>query len=91
VPTQAERLLERARRSPRDWSLSELRQLYQLFGFEIESRSKHYFAQHSQYPILLATIPRSRSVKVCYIRKAVELIDQLIILQVLEEENRGNS
>lgn len=63
MPTNAQKLLERAIRAPAGWSINDLFALYKAFDFEITHKGKHDFAQHTKYRQLLATLPRHNKVQ----------------------------
>jgi predicted RNA binding protein YcfA (HicA-like mRNA interferase family) len=58
MPSNAEKLLERARRKKAGWMPHDLLTLYQGFGFIIRDASgSHKFVSHPKYPRLTAVIP----------------------------------
>ena len=71
------KLLERARKSPNNWSRADLEKLYESFGFEIVRGTKHEFARHPKYPRFRGTLPNHVSFASGYVRSAVKLIDEL--------------
>jgi hypothetical protein len=81
-------LLDRARRSPANWSREDLERLYKTFGFEIVRGTKHAFARHPKFPELRGTVPNHRSFATGYVRSAVKLIEKLEALEKQEQEDR---
>jgi len=75
------RLLQRAKYAPYGWTRNELDSLYKRIGFIIENRTKHAIAKHHDLPKdEKATLTRSSGeIHPDYVRRAVELIDMLLV------------
>jgi hypothetical protein len=84
----ADKLLDKARRSASGWRRTELDNLFTAFGFVVEPRTKHDIAFHETYIQLKMMLPRHRSVNPIYVKKAVELIEKLLALQQ-QDQNKG--
>lgn len=78
MPSKAEKLLERMRRSKSGWKRKDIESLYEGFGFELHHGAKHDYYRHPNYPELRDTLKRSRTVPEYNARNAVRLIDCLI-------------
>lgn len=76
--SQAEKLLEKMRRSLDGWGQSDLETLYRGFGFEVDHGSKHDIAIHPAHPELRGTIARHNKLAKGYISHAIKTIDSLI-------------
>ena len=74
------KLLQRAKTSPRGWTVSELKELYSSFGFIITNGSSHDIAKHPDLRSKRrATITRSSGdISPAYVTTAVELITELL-------------
>lgn len=84
MPPEAEKLLERMRRSKSGWKRTDLDKLYEGYGFTIRHGSNHDVVTHPDYPQLRETLPRHNKVAIYLVRKAVKLVDKLIQLQTAE-------
>jgi predicted RNA binding protein YcfA (HicA-like mRNA interferase family) len=80
----AEKLLERMRRTKDGWRPQDFRRLYTGFGFEVEEGGSHTTYKYSKYRIL-TQIPRHPSLASVYASIAVKLIDDIL---AREEEER---
>jgi hypothetical protein len=88
MPSNASKLLDKARRSSSGWRRTEIDALFTRFGFVIENRTRHDIAYHPDYLELKLMLPRHRMVNHVYVEKAVKLIDRLLELQAEKgEEN----
>ncbi len=81
MPSSAEKLLERMRRSKSGWKRKDIESLYEGFGFVLHHGAKHDYYVHPDYPELRDTLKRSRSVPEYNVRKAIRLIDSSIALR----------
>jgi hypothetical protein len=77
MPSTAEKLLERMRRTKSGWKRRDLESLYEGFGFVLYHGSKHDYYQHPEYPRLRDTLKRSRIVSEYSVRNAIRLINRL--------------
>ena len=77
MPSKAEKLLERMRRSKSGWKRRDLEKLYEGFGFVLHHGAKHDYYQHPGYPMLRDTLKRSRTVSEYSVRNAIRLIEIL--------------
>ena len=71
-----DKLLERMRRNPRDWSVSDIETLCNAFDIACDApkRGSHYgVSDVTQEPIL--TVPFDRPIKPVYIKKLVAFVD----------------
>lgn len=73
----AEDLFERMQRSKTGWGFKDLDTLYRGFGFECREGAKHVLYIHPEYPELIATVARHRSLPIGYINDAIKLIKRL--------------
>ena len=82
MPPKHEKLLKRARESPKGWKLRELITLYKGFGFILRELSRHTSVSHPDFH-LRTTIPRhpNRELDPNYVRIAVKLINDLRNMQ----------
>ncbi|MEL7643128.1 MAG: hypothetical protein AAGU25_03360 [bacterium] len=79
---KANKLLQHARSAPNGWMKVDLEKLYVAFGFIIEEGSSHTIASHPDHLELVGTIRRSsKELSPAYVKSAVSLIDQLILLE----------
>ena len=84
MPSEADRLLERARRSSAGWRRQEIDRLYQGFGFRIRQGSNHDVVTHPDFLgnlELRGTLPRHSEIAKEYVRAAVKHIEKLKQLQ----------
>lgn len=81
MPSKAEKMLERMRRSASGWKRRDLESLYEGFGFVLKHGRKHDYYSHPKYPQLRDTLKRSRTVSDYSVRNAIRLIDMLIAMQ----------
>ena len=88
MASKRERLLQRARDGPAGFTLGELWQLYNLWGFVVHRGGKHpEIVKHPDHPELgRAVLPNHKSFGKEYINEAVRLIDKL---QKKEEEEQN--
>lgn len=93
MPSSAEKLLERMRRSKSGWKRKDIESLYEGFGFVLHHGSKHDYYKHPDYPKLRDTLKRSRTIPEYNVRKAVRLIDKYIAIRdkMRNDENRKRS
>ncbi len=80
-------LLDQMRVSKSGWGASDLRRLYEGFGFVGKEGSKHTIYKHPLHPFLRATVARHSKLAVGYIQKAVSLIDKLRELEGVSADN----
>lgn len=74
---RGDELLERAKRTQANWTISDLEQLYLQNGCDIIQGTKHRFARHPANPIKRATLPNKRKdFAKAYVRDAVDLIEE---------------
>lgn len=73
----AEKLLERMRRSKSGWKRRDLESLYEGYGFVLYHGRRHDYYQHPEYPRLRDTLKRSRTVSEYSVRNAIKLIEEL--------------
>lgn len=82
--TKAEKLLQRMRQTPNEWSPDVFEKIYVGFGF-----NKHEGGNHTTYTLkqynLKEQIPRHNPVAPCYARSTVEIIDKLLAMKQAEE------
>ncbi len=84
--TQRQKVLERARNSPRGWTAAELAGLLTTFGFEQKSGKKHEHFESPRDRSLFMTVTRSSGeIPSAYVRQAVSLIDAHCALSLSEE------
>lgn len=81
MPSKAEKLLEKMRRTKSNWKRADLDALYQGFGFIITHGANHDVVKHPAFPQLRATLPRHRELAKGYVEYAVKLGDRLLELQ----------
>jgi predicted RNA binding protein YcfA (HicA-like mRNA interferase family) len=85
MPSKAMKLLERMRRSKSGWTVKDLINLYESFGFVVTHGSNHDIVKHPKYSNLRTTLPRHNYLARGYVEYAIKLIDQLLILENQEE------
>jgi len=88
MPSDAERILQRMRRTATGWRPSDFETLYRGFGFDREEGGEHTLYTHPKSPWLNAAVGRHRKLTPGYARHAVRLIDRLLELQAAE--NKAN-
>ena len=82
---KAAKLLEKMRRSNKNWKRKDVESLYSGHGFIIVTKKgKHDKVYHPKYPHLIAFIPRHNKIGEYVIDDAVNLVDRLNDL-----ENKG--
>lgn len=84
MPSSAEKLLERMRRTKSGWKRRDLEKLYEGFGFVLHHGAKHDYYQHPEYPKLRDTLKRRRTVSEYSVRNAIRLIERLTALKDLD-------
>ena len=88
--TKREKRLQKIRQNPKDVSFEDLRQVLEDYGFEYDrSKGSHFLflyilgGQTEQF-----VVPFHRPVvKQFYVKKALEIIDQIILEQEQDETN----
>lgn len=88
MPSRAEKLLERMRRSKSGWRRKDIVAVYEGFGFVLNHGAKHDYYVHPDYPKLRDTLKRSRTVPEYNVRNAIRLIDRLIALKDKRQSDR---
>lgn len=88
MPSKAEKLLERMRKSKTGWKRKDLDNLYTGFGFIIIHGGSHDIVKHPDYPQLRSTLPRHRDLAKGYVEYAIKLIDTLIGLQQEKDHDK---
>lgn len=89
MPSKAEKLLAKMRKSPKNWKRQDLETLYVGFGFIIKSsRGPHDKVVHPEFPVLITSLPRHKELAVYNITQAINLVDRLIILKKAKEEEQ---
>jgi predicted RNA binding protein YcfA (HicA-like mRNA interferase family) len=75
--TKLDKLLERMRDNPRDWRIEDLESLGRRHGITVRRPpGSHVVFQHPD-SALTVTVPAGRPIKPVYIRKFLELVDQM--------------
>jgi predicted RNA binding protein YcfA (HicA-like mRNA interferase family) len=90
MPSKAEKILERRRRSKTGWRLADFYTLFSGFGFTITSGRSHDIIKHPEFSELRYTLPRHPSDELAkvYAADAVKLIDHL--LQLRHEKDQAD-
>jgi len=78
------KLLSRMRRSKSGYGESQLRKLYEGFGFIGRDKGDHVFYYHPDYPRVRGLVPRHRHLRDYVVSDAIDAIDELLALR--EEE-----
>ncbi len=78
MPSSADKLYEKAKKTHSGWKRQEIDRLYKGFGFIIRHGSSHDIVSHPDYPNLRETLPRHGTMKPIYVRRAVRLINALL-------------
>ena len=74
--SKADKLLQKMRNNPRDWTLENVVTVCQQNGLDIRAgKGSHYVVSHPELSTML-TVPAHRPIKPIYIKKLIELIDQ---------------
>jgi hypothetical protein len=71
--------LERMRSNPRDWTIADIEAVCREYGIECtpsRSGSSHYKLKHARIREIL-TVPFKRPIKPVYIRRLVEMIEEV--------------
>jgi len=77
--TKLEKLFAHIMNNPKDVNFDELDKVLRHYGFNCRqsgSGSSHYVYYHRSLQDIL-TIPKNRPIKVIYVKKAIEAIEQL--------------
>jgi hypothetical protein len=85
VPSEATKLLERARHSKVGWKRNEIDRLYKGYGFVIKPGANHDKVYHPDFPQLITSLPRHNRVHEYIVGQAIKLIDRLNQLQSEKE------
>lgn len=73
----AAKLLERMRRNPRDWRIEDLKVVAASVGLIMEAgKGSHLKFSHARLPLQIA-VPVRRPIREIYVRKFVELVDEV--------------
>lgn len=85
--TKKQKLLERMRQNPRDWSIGDVASVCAAFGIDFETprRGSHYGVSHGSQAEIL-TVPFDRPIKQVYIKKLVGFVDAVQIAQSRDEK-----
>lgn len=78
---EADKLLERLRRSKANCTRHDLELVYLGYGFRIRIGSKHDMAIHEKYKHLRGTLPNHKSFATGYVTCAIDLIDEVLRLE----------
>lgn len=70
-----------------NWKRTDLKSLYEGFGFTIRHGGSHDTVKHPDFPQLRATLPSHPQLAKRHVQFAVQLVDRLL---ELEKENRSN-
>ncbi len=92
--SKRQKRLERLRQNPNNVTLADLRQVLEDYGFVYrQTVGSHYtFSVVIGDKTKLLVVPFRRPVKTIYIKKALELIDQVIAAQEeTDEENESDA
>ncbi len=92
--SKRQKRLERLRRNPNNVTLADLRRVLEDYGFLYrQTVGSHYtFSVIIGDTTKLLVVPFRRPVKTIYIKKALELIDQVIAAQEeADEEDESNA
>ena len=73
----ARNLLARMQRTSVGFTSEEVRRVYQWLGFDFRDKGDHTVYFHPEFPDLMASVTRSRSLPPGYIRHLVGLADRL--------------
>lgn len=75
--TKADKLLGRMRANPRDWRIEDMEALGRRYGLTARRPpGSHVVFQHPE-SALAVTVPAGRPVKPVYVRKFLELLDEV--------------
>lgn len=86
MPSKADKLLKRLRQTQKGWTAKELLILYQHFGFDIKSGSKHDIITHPDFSELRDTLTRSSGeISPDYARDALKSIEKVLEKDKQEE------
>ena len=76
--SNAAKIVERMRHNPLDWRIGSVETVAKAFGFDVrKGATSHVTLSHSKLQEIL-TIPAKKPVKPYYIRRLVELVDQVV-------------
>jgi SPX domain protein involved in polyphosphate accumulation len=86
----ADKLLERMKRSKSGWKRVDIDTVYEGYGFIITGKkgggSNHDKVYHPDYPQLITFLPRHNPVGEAYISELIKKISQLKALQAQDEK-----
>ena len=88
-PRSAFKLLARMRRNKSGWGESQLRKLYEGFGFVARDVGNHVHYRHPDHPELRGQVPRHRSLRDYVAAGAVATIDELLRREAEEDHEQG--
>lgn len=75
-----DKLIQSLRNNPSNVRFEELRALLEYYGFTIRQKargSSHYVFEHRALHRPALTVPKGKPVKAFYVRKALELIEEI--------------
>ncbi|MBW1953963.1 MAG: type II toxin-antitoxin system HicA family toxin [Deltaproteobacteria bacterium] len=77
--TQVDKLLARMRKNPKDWRIADLERLARQLGMKVRKKGggSHVIFQH-EVSVIEVSVPARRPIKPIYIKKFLELIDDII-------------
>jgi hypothetical protein len=84
---EAEKILDRLRKSPNNCTRHDLEVIYLANGFKIR-KGNHGIAGHIKYKFLRGTLPNHKSFAVGYVTTALKLIDEASRLQKQEKNKK---
>ena len=74
-----DKALKRAKENPKGWRFVELRNLLEMFDFEVHSRKgSHFYAEHPDTDIQPPLVRHSRELGPWYVKTAVRAIEEVI-------------
>lgn len=78
MKAQADKLLARIRKNPKDWQIADLERLARQIGVKVRKKGggSHVIFQH-EVSVIEVSVPAQRPIKPIYIKKFLELIDDI--------------
>jgi len=75
--TQADKVLDRMRKNPRDWRIESLETVAKRFGIVVRKPPGSHVVFHHGASVLEVSVPANRPIKPVYIKQFLALIDDI--------------
>lgn len=79
MPSKVDKQLKKLRQTKTGWRTNDLKPLYEYYGFNVRSGTKHYIITHPDFPEIRDMLPHSTSeLSPDYARDALKSIEKVI-------------